>query len=373
MSVPRIAALFSTSGHSGVDRLARHLLPALVRRGYAVDLLKVRAHGPHLEQVADAPRIIDLGTAHTLLSLPAVVRYLRRERPAVLLADKDRVNRLALAARALAGTPTRLILRSGITISVDLAARGALERWVQRQSMGKLYRFADGVLVPSVGAADDMATYTGLARAHIHALPPPVVPAALFDTPQPRPDHPWFAPAAPPLILSVGELSARKDFATLIRAFAQLRAQQPARLMILGDGRQREALLTLAAELGVAEDVALPGFVPQPYAYMAHAALFAFASRWEGLGFVLIEALAVGTPVVSTDCPSGPREILDHGRFGPLVPVGDAAALAAAMRATLANPVPRPLLQQAARRFEIETATDAYLAIMGLPPTPNGR
>jgi glycosyltransferase involved in cell wall biosynthesis len=364
---PRIACFLSTSGHSGVDRLARHLLPALVGRGYRVDLLKVREHGPHLEHCDPAPRIVDLGTAHTLLALPAVVRYLRRERPAVMLSDKDRVNRLALAARALAGVPTRLILRSGITISVDLASRGALDRWVQRRSMGLLYRFADRVLVPSLGAADDMTAYTGLERARIQAVPSPVVPARLFDEPLPVPDHPWFAPGQPPLILSVGELCGRKDFATLIRAFARLRARRPVRLMILGEGRHRERLLALAANLGVKEDVALPGFVPQPYSYMAHAALFAFSSRWEGLPFVPVEALAVGTPVVSTDCPSGPREILDNGRYGPLVPVGDDAALAEAMRATLDDPLPREVLQRAARRFEIEAATSAYLDAMGLP------
>ncbi|MGQ9659179.1 MAG: glycosyltransferase [Thermochromatium sp.] len=364
---PRIACLFSTSGHSGVDRLARHLLPALVRRGYRVDLLKVRKHGPHLEHCDPAPRIVDLGTTHTLLALPAVVRYLRRERPTVMLSDKDRVNRLALAARALAGTPTRLILRSGITISVDLASRGALERWVQRQSMRHLYRFADRVLVPSLGAADDMAAYTGLERARIRAVPSPVVPSPLFEASLPIPDHPWYAPEQPPLILSVGELCGRKDFATLLRAFARLRARRPARLMILGEGRHRERLLALAKSLGVEDDFALPGFVPQPYAYMAHAALFAFSSRWEGLPFAVVEALAVGTPVVSTDCPSGPREILDGGRYGPLVPVGDDVALAEAMRTTLADPLPRAMLQQAARRFEIETATSAYLDAMGLP------
>jgi glycosyltransferase involved in cell wall biosynthesis len=364
---PRIACFLSTSGHSGVDRLARHLLPALVGRGYRVDLLRVREHGPHLEHCDPAPHIVDLGTAHTLLALPAVARYLRRERPAVMLSDKDRVNRLALAARALAGTPTRLILRSGITISVDLASRGALDRWIQRRSMGLLYRFADRVLVPSLGAADDMAAYTGLERTRIRAVPSPVVPARLFDEPLPVPDHPWFAPGQPPLILSVGELCGRKDFATLIRAFARLRARRPARLMILGEGRHRERLLALAASLGVGEDVALPGFVPQPYAYMAHAALFAFSSRWEGLPFVPVEALAVGTPVVSTDCPSGPREILDNGRYGPLVPVGDEAALAEAMQTTLDDPLPRETLQRAAGRFEIEAATSAYLDAMGLP------
>jgi glycosyltransferase involved in cell wall biosynthesis len=137
--------------------------------------------------------------------------------------------------------------------------------------------------------------------------------------------------------------------------------------MVLGRGGARESLLALAGELGVAGDFALPGFVPQPYAWMAHADLFAFTSRWEGLGFVLIEALAVGTPVVSTDCPSGPSEVLEGGRFGPLVPVDDHQALAAAMLATLDAPLPPETLRQAARPYEIEASTDAYLDAFGLP------
>jgi glycosyltransferase involved in cell wall biosynthesis len=137
--------------------------------------------------------------------------------------------------------------------------------------------------------------------------------------------------------------------------------------MILGQGRARERLLALAAELGVAGDVDLPGFVPEPYAYMAHADLFAFTSRWEGLGFVIIEALAVGTPVAATDCPSGPREILQDGQIGPLVPVGDDAALAQAIMQTLDAPPPRGKLQAAARPYEIEASTDAYLEAMRLP------
>ena len=256
-----------------------------------------------------------------MAACPGLVRYLRRERPAVLLADKDRVNRTALLARALARVPTRLVLRSGTTISLDLAARGPLERWVQRTSMGRLYPFADLVVVPSAGVADDMAPTPGCARAHPRGALPHRS-RALFD-PLPRPDHPWIGDPEIPLILSVGELSGRKGFDTLIQAFARLRARRPCRLMILGNGGARERLLALAAGLGVAEDVALPGFVPEPYAYMAHADLFAFSSVREGLPLVLIEALAVGTPVVSTDCPSGPREVLEGGRYGPLVPVGD--------------------------------------------------
>jgi glycosyltransferase involved in cell wall biosynthesis len=370
-SAQRIACFFSTSGHSGVDRAAKHLIPALARRGYRVDLLKVRRHGPHLDAIPDGVTVVDLGSRHTYACVPALVHYLRRERPAVMLSDKDRVNRTALLAgliaRRLAGVPTRLVFSSGTTISIDLATRGALERWVQRNSMGRLYPFADQVIVTSAGVADDMARYTGLARERIRVVPSPVVPASLFTEALARPDHPWLGRSDVPLILGAGELCGRKDFETLLRAFALVRAQRPCRLMILGQGRARERLLALAAELGVAEDVGLPGFVPEPYAFMAHADLFAFTSRWEGLGFVIIEALAVGTPVVATNCPSGPREILQDGRIGHLVPVGDDAALAAAMLQTLEAPPPEALLRDAARPYEIEASTDAYLDAMRLP------
>ena len=233
--------------------------------------------------------------------------------------------------------------------------------------MGRLYPLADRVIVTSAGVADDMAVYTGLPRDLIQVVPSPVVPGSLFDADLPRPDHPWFADPGRPLILSAGELCGRKGFDTLLRAFALVRAQRPCRLLILGRGGARQALLALAGELGVADDFALPGFVPQPYAWMAHADLFAFTSRWEGLGFVLIEALAVGTPVVATDCPSGPREILAGGRFGPLVPVGDHQAMAQAIAATLDAPLPPATLRQAARPYEIEASTDAYLDAFGLP------
>jgi glycosyltransferase involved in cell wall biosynthesis len=361
-----LAVFVATSGHSGVDRAMKHLIPALAARGLRIDLLQVRRHGPHLDPVPAGVRVIDLGTRHVYSSLPALVRYLRRERPAAMLADKDRLNRTALLARAIARVPTRLVLSIGTTVSINLASRGAYERWLQRTSMGRFYRHADRVIVTSSGVADDMAAYTGLAREHIEVVPSPVVPAWLIEARPARPDHPWFAPGEPPLILGVGELSERKDFGTLIRAFARLRAERPCRLLILGRGRRREALLALAAELGVAADVELPGFVSEPYAYMAHADLFAFTSRWEGLGFVLIEALAAGTPVVATDCPSGPREILQDGRYGPLVSVGDVDALAAAMRSTLAAPLPAAVLREAALPYEIERASDAYLRVLGL-------
>lgn len=368
----RIAIFLSTSGHSGVDRAMQHLIPALAARGYAIDLLKVRKHGPNLAEIPENVRVIDTGARTTYAALPALVRYLRRERPGVLLADKDRVNRTALAARWLARAHgTRLVLSSGTTISIDLQHRGAFERRLQRWSMGRLYRHADQVIVTCDAVADDMSAYTGLPRARIRAAASPVVPASLFDGKPAAPEHPWFgAGKTVPVIVAVGELSHRKGCDTLIRAFARLRAQRAARLVIVGKGKdgQREQFQALATALGVGADVDFPGFRRDVYAFMAHADAFAMASRWEGLGFVLIEALACGTPSAATDCPSGPREILADGRCGPLVAVDDDAALADALAQLLDAPLPRETLQAAARRYEIEAATDEYLRAFGLPP-----
>lgn len=368
MATPRIALFLSTSGHSGVDRAMKHLIPALAERGYRVDLLKVRRHGPNLDFQHPRFRTIDLGTRHTYAALPALARYLRREPPVVLFSDKDRVCRTALLAAKLARTRARLFFSIGTTISTDLAHRGALERWFQRNSMGRLYPLAEKVIANSATVADDLAAYTGLARSHITVAPRPIVPDALLQAQLPQPEHPWLAPGEPPLILGVGELGSRKGFDVLLSAFARLRAQQPCRLMLLGRGALRETLLEQAATLGVAADVALPGFVDNPYAHMAHAALVVVPSRWEGLPLVLVEAMAVGTPVVATDCPGGSAEVLGGGRFGPLVAVDDIDGLQQAMAATLAAPLPPQTLKQAIRPYTVSAATDGYLQVFGLPP-----
>lgn len=363
-----VAIFVATSGHSGVDRLIQHLVPAISGRGYPVEVLKIMGHGPHLEELPPGVRLIELETKHVYTSFPALVRYLKRSRPAVMMTDKDRVNRTAILARACSRVATRLVVSSGTTISIDLAHRGPYERLLQRLSMGKLYRLADKVIVPSQGVAEDMAAYTGLPIDRIEVVLCPVVPEELFSQPQPRPDHPWFQPGEPPVILGVGELGPRKDFTTLVRAFAIVRSHRPCRLVIIGRGKLHDDLIALANELGVNRDVDLPGFKPTPYRYMAHAAVFAFTSLWEGNPFVLPEALAVGTPVVATDCPSGPREVLQNGRYGHLVTVGDVNALADAILKTLQAPLPADTLREAARPYEIECSTTAYLKAMGLDP-----
>jgi glycosyltransferase involved in cell wall biosynthesis len=349
-----------------VDRNLGNLIPALAARGIKIDVLHIHHHGPHINPIPANVRIVELGTAHVNTSLLALLRYLKREQPDVLLADKDKVNRLALWARFLARVPTRVAVRLGINVSQNLATRSVWTRWSQRLSIRLFYRWADVIVVPSEGVAVDLASLAKLPRERISVLPNPVVtPELLARSAEPTGD-PWLDAADLPVILGVGELSSRKDFETLIRAFALVRRVRPCRLVIVGRGRQRDDLLALATELGVAESVKLPGFVDNPFAYMHRASVFVLSSRIEGFGNVLVEALAAGAPVVSTDCPSGPREILDNGRYGKLVPVGDAEAMARAIAETLNRPLAPELRRAAADRYAVDNSAHRYLEALGL-------
>ncbi|GAB6162701.1 hypothetical protein JCM12298_18610 [Desulfothermus naphthae] len=246
---------------------------------------------------------------------------IKRVKPNVLLTDKDRVNRCAILAKILTSSRTKFVVSIGTTVSINLANRGILDRTIQRVSIGRLYKYADRVIVTSEGVADDMARYTGLSKDLIEVVPCPVVDDSLLKSKQQRPPHPWFKPGDPPVILGVGELCMRKDFATLIRAFKIVTQDVDTRLIILGQGKQKNFHKDLAKKLGIANKIDFPGFVDNPYPYMAHGQVFVFSSFGEGLGFVIIEALAVGTPVVATNCPSGPAEILQNGKYGILVPI----------------------------------------------------
>ncbi|MCG8053495.1 MAG: glycosyltransferase, partial [Candidatus Thiodiazotropha endolucinida] len=216
-------------------------------------------------------------------------------------------------------------------------------------------------------AADDFADYIGIERSRIQVVPSPIITPGFYQRLNQPLDHPWFQVGQPKVILGVGELCRRKDFTTLIRAFDLLKDRYDCRLMILGEGRARERLEAEVARLGLQQRVSLPGFVVSPYPYMKAAGLFVLSSLWEGLGAVLVEALAAGTPVASTRCPSGPEELLGDLPGEPLATPGDPASLADAMARQLDNPLPREQLQAAAAPYVLQNSVSSYLKAMGLP------
>lgn len=367
MSAPsRLAVLISFSGEGGVERMVLNLAEGFAALGVQVDLLAIRADSAHLGTLPEGVRLIDLGVRHSGMAVWPLARYLRKAKPDALLAAKDRAIRAAVLARWLAGSRLRIVGRLGTNLSAALEGRSGLARWLRVAPMRLFYPPVDRVVCVSEGVLEDTAQLTGLPRERLQVIRNPVVTPRLADLAVQPVDHPWFADRSVPLILGAGRLTEQKDFPTLVRAFARLRKQRPARLVILGDGRHRARLEALATELGVADDVALPGFTPNPYAWMARAELFVLSSAWEGSPNVLTEALALGTPSVATDCPSGPREVLDGGRYGPLVPVGDADALGDAMLHTLAAPLPAEELKSAVAAYNRDASAQAYLAALGL-------
>lgn len=366
MSAPRIAIFTATSGHSGVDRIIRNLAPELARRGVCVDVLKVEGHGPYLDELPGSVRVIPMRRRHANTSLVPLIRYLRQERPDALLSDKDRVNRTALWACRLARVSTRRVVRFGTTVSINLDGKSRWERWAQTASIRWLYHQAHAVVVPSRGVKEDLVATFGLPASQVHVIPNPVVTPRLEANAAEPVDLPWADGLSNPVIVGVGELSLRKDFATLVRAFAEVRGERCCRLLVVGDGDERGALRDLAAELGVSEDVHFTGFVANPYPFIRQSSVLALTSRWEGMGVVLAEALALGVQVVSTDCPSGPREVLQDGAVGYLAKVGDPASIAAGIRDRLDHPVPVDRLLAAAEPYRVGRSGTAFMQVMGL-------
>lgn len=362
----RIAVLISFSGKGGVERMVLNLVDGFVARGHHVDLLCIRDEGVAADRLPPNVRLIDLGARHTLSSLPAVVRYLRHERPPALLVAKDRAGRMALLARGLAGVPTRIVIRLGTTLSAALEGRSAVTRWARYLPIRWSYRRADCIVAVSEGVRDDTLAVARLGPERVVVVRNPVISEQLSRLARESVEHPWLLEKDQPVLLGAGRLTRQKDFGTLLRAFACLHRERACRLIILGEGRDRHALEALARELGVADAVSLPGYTRNPYAYMGRADLFVLSSRWEGSPNVLTEAMALGTPVVATDCPSGPREILRHGSVAPLVAVGNVDALCAAMAQALDHPPDADTLRQATAEYTVRASTEHYLCALGL-------
>lgn len=378
MGEPLHIALFMyglTSG--GAPRRTLTLARGFAARGHRVDLVVARRRGPLAPAVGADVRLVELASRWTRVPGLADVRrfqmraavfalaaYLRRERPDVLLSAANSAHLTAIWARGLARTDTRLVLRACTHVSGGTArTRRPLLRLLAR----RFFPRADAVIAGSREVADDLAALTGIAPSRIATIYNPVVSPEIEQRACEPLDHPWFAPGSPPVVLAAGRLVKQKDFPTLIEAFARLRRRRPARLMILGEAKRaarRERLLALAARRGVAADVALPGLVDNPFAYMARAAVFVLSSAWEGLSGVLIEAMACGCPVISTDCPGGSAETLAGGAYGRLVPVGDPDALAAAIGAVLDAPRDADRLRGRAAAFGVDASVDGYLACL---------
>lgn len=349
----------------GAERVNLDLAHAFVARGLEVEFALLRATGDFLQEAREIATIHDLGGAR-MRSVPgALARYLRNARPDCLLAAMWPLTVMAPVARVLSRQKTRVVVSEHGILSAQYKSWGRAHSVALRASTALGYRMSDAVVAVSSGGADDMATLSGLSRERIQVIHNPV-PAHRPASPEALAEAEalWACPAGA-RILSVGRFKAVKNHPLLLEAFAQIPDTQ-ARLMLVGTGENEAELRTLAERLGVASRVIFAGFQADPAAFYESADLFVLSSNNEGFGNVIVEALGAGVPVVSTRCPSGPEEILDHGRFGLLTPVGDVAALRDAMMQGLEAPVDREVLRGRAADFSVERAAQAYLTAMDL-------
>lgn len=361
----RIAMFWPTLAGGGVERNGVKVSRELLRRGFDVDIVLANASGPLANEVPSGARVVDLnlrlGGGRLVLAVGPLAKYLSREKPDVLWSNMTEVNVIAIAATLSASHRPWCIVSERNVLTPRV--KKSIAKRVVRLAAQWLYPKADRIHAVSLGVADDVAVVTKVDRRRIRVIYNPILTEdMLLKAEQPLND-PWFLPGEPPVILGAGRLVPQKDFATLIRAFALVRSRIRARLVILGEGPLRGELESLAQQLGVDEDVRFIGFVLNPFVYMKRAAVFVLPSLHEGFPNVLAEAMAVGTPVVATNCPSGPDEILEGGKWGHLVPIRDTRALADAIAETLLNPNPSRV-EGALRRVEklrLEHIVDEYL------------
>ncbi|MDD3764205.1 MAG: glycosyltransferase [Nevskiales bacterium] len=361
----RLGVLISFSGDGGVERMVANLCSEFARHVH-VDLLTIRAEGGHVARISSEVNMMPLKTRHAWSAVPEVADYLRRERPDALLAAKDRAGRAALKARRRSGVDVPVWIRLGTNLSAALARKDAFSRWLRVAPMRRLYPTATGVIAVSEGVRRDTVSVTGLSPERVRVIRNPVITASLAAQAAEPVPHPWLSEKVVPVVIGMGRLTRQKDFPTLIRAFAALQPRIHSRLILLGEGGDRAELEQLVASLGLRDNVLFAGFQDNPYAWLSRADLFVLSSAWEGSPNALTEALALGVPSVSTRCPSGPDELLDEGRYGPLVEVGDVAAMTEAMAQTLSRPLPAQTLAAAVDEYRSTVSALRYLQAMGL-------
>jgi len=357
----RRIALFTTFlGGGGAEKNTVRLAHGFREAGWTVDLVLLR-RGPRQYEAPDGVRVIDLQAPRIYAAVPRIRRYLRAARPDILLSGGAAVNVTAVLGWRLANSSAKAVIVERTSQVEAIQNSKDWRRRLLRYAMRATYPWANAIAAVSSTAADQLAQLLSLSRDSIHVIYNPVVSSDIEIKAEETIAHPWFCEYGIPVLVAAGRLTLQKDFTTLLYAFSLVRKERPIRLCILGEGEERTKLVNLISEFGLENDVALFGWTENPYKYMKRASLFVLSSRWEGLPTVLIEAMACGCPVISTDCPGGSAEILEYGKWGRLVPVGDPQGLACAILEELEDP---NYPKARADHFSHDSSINKYISLL---------
>jgi len=362
-SQPRIALVLSSMKIGGMQRVMLHLADGFIKKGYIVDFVVVKAKGPFLKMLPAEVNLVDLGAKRVLSAFPAMVHYLRKNKPDAILSGLTHINIAMVISRYLSGISTRLVVSEVSNFAQKKIYNTKIWDRFINELVNLFYPFADAIVAVSKDAADDLVKSTKLDPKSVTAIYNPVAVDEIIKLSKKEIAQPVEFNLNP-FILAVGRLSRPKDYPTLIKAFNIIRSKTPIQLIIIGEGEGKLEIEELVAASPYSEDIRLFGETNNPFPFMAKADVFVLSSAWEGFGMVLVEALACGATVVSTDCHSGPSEILDNGKYGRLVPVGDPQSLADAIEFSLKHPFPKKQSIARAKEFSVERAVSEYLKIL---------
>lgn len=350
----------------GAERLHINLAHVWLKAGYRVEFVLLQAKGELQDLLPDGVNIHVLGVDRLRFAILPLCRYLRQTKPDVTLAAMWPLTSITVLAWQFAARPGKLFLSDHTQLSIACLEELGTPGWVLRGSIRMTYPWATGIVTVSKGVKDDLCALGALKLESVSVIynPAAIEPRSCEIDADLRTklwgDDEGYN------VLSVGTLKAQKDHKTLLEAFARLPAGLRAKLVILGDGALKDELLDLRNQLQLDSRVNFAGFVTDPADWYRTADLFVLSSRWEGFANVIVEALSFGIPVVSTDCRSGPAEILEGGRYGTLVPVRDPEALSQAISKSCGHPTDRELLVSRSRDFSVEAIALQYLRYMGL-------
>lgn len=348
----------------GAERTTLNLANGFADRGYEVDLVLVQAEGEYLPSVSSKVNLIDFNTKRVLHSLPKLTRYLRKKKPKAIISALHHANVICSWAVNLANTNTKTILTARDIFSSNQSNRNIHSK-VFINLLKHSYLNADFVVGISKGVVNDLLSILNISdHKNFKVIYNPVINNSIDQQLNCELSHPWFYDGEPPVILAVGRLEPIKDYKTLIYAFKEVKKRRNAKLIILGEGSQRKELEDLVKSLGLSDHVMMPGFVSNPYVYMKKSALLVHSAIAEGFCNVIVEAMYCGTPIVATNGPGGPREILENGKYGSLVPVGDAKIMAKAILEALNAKFDAEILVKRAKDFEVNTILDQYQEII---------
>ena len=359
-----IAFFIPSLAGGGAERVAVNLTGELSKRGIKVDLVLGEAEGIFLSEMPKGVHIVDLKVSRVLYALPKLIRYLKKNRPDFMISSLSHSNIIAVLAVKLSGTKTKILVKEDNTLSLA-SSNSLIKDWFVRFLVRFFYPMSDAVIAVSNGVKDDLVKNVHIRPEKIKIIYSPIITNEMFEKAKEPVLHPWFTSKSIPIIIAVGRLTNQKDFRTLIKAFSLVRKEIEVNLVILGEGEERKSLEDFSEKLGVSEYVYMPGLVDNPYKYMSKSDVFVLSSIYEGLPTVLVEALALGLPIVSTDCKSGPREILDNGKYGKLVPVGNAFLMKEAIISCLNGEVYNgERLDEHLNKFKSDYIVDCYINLL---------